>query len=344
MIKALPVAEFLSAGLPVIDVRSPGEYARGHIPAAVNVPLFEDAERAVVGTLYKRAGRDAAVLEGLRITGPKLAGIVEHVRIIAPEGRVAVHCWRGGERSSSIAWLLGKAGFEFVVTLTGGYKAFRNLVLREVGHPRPMNILGGYTGSGKTETLSHLRSLGEQVIDLEAMADHKGSSYGALGEAPQPTTEQFENLLWHSLLKSDPGRAIWVEDESPMIGRVKIPDAFFALMRSAPLFFVEVPIEDRALRLVQDYGRFPIDQLAEATKRIGKRIGPQHCKTALHALETGDLLTVAMIALQYYDRTYAHGASKRDPAKVVRIPGSGTDLRSLAKRLQVHATAPVTDR
>jgi len=112
-------------------------------------------------------------------------------------------------------------------------------------------------------------------------------------------------------------------------------------MRSAQLFFVEVPFEDRAGRLVQDYGRFPKEQLAEATKRIGKRIGPQHCRAALDALEAGDLLTVAMTALRYYDRTYAYGAARRDPGKVVRIPATGTDLRSLAHRLKAHAAAPI---
>lgn len=339
MIKALSFVDFLAAGSPIIDVRSPGEFKRGHIPGAHNLPLFSDEERSIVGTLYKQTGRDAAVLEGLRIVGPKMAWLVEQSRTWAPDGRIAVHCWRGGERSGSVAWLLDKAGFTDVDTLKGGYKAFRNHVLKDVAQPRSLCILGGYTGTGKTEMLGHLRDLGEQVIDLEALAHHKGSSYGAIGEAPQPTTEHFENLLWQALNLCDPERPIWLEDESLMIGRVKIPDAFFAQMRSVMLYFAEMSMEERASRLVKDYGRYPKEQLVEATKRIEKRIGPQHCKAALEALEAGDLHAVALAALRYYDQTYAHGSSKREPQRVLRFPVHATELRALAQRLKDHVAA-----
>ena len=324
----------------MIDVRSPGEFDRGHIPGARNLPLFTDEERAIVGTLYKQQGRDAAVLEGLRIVGPKLATIVEQARSLSPDGRIRVHCWRGGERSGSVAWLLDKSGFAEVVTLKGGYKSFRNQVLASFAAPLDLRVLGGYTGTGKTETLHHLRAQGEQVIDLEGLANHKGSTYGAIGEAPQPTTEHFENLLWTATRACDAQRPIWVEDESQMIGRVKLPDQFFANMRDALLFFAEMPVEERAARLVSDYGKYPKEQLAEATKRIEKRLGPQHCKAALAALDADDLFTVAVITLGYYDKTYLRGASLRDPARVINMPASANDLRGLAERLiaHVHAT------
>ncbi len=340
MLRALGIDEWLALTTPIIDVRSPGEFARGHIPGAHSLPLFTDEERAIVGTLYKQQGRDAAVLEGLRIVGPKLASIVEQARALAPDGRIRVHCWRGGERSGSVAWLLDKSGFPEVQTLRQGYKAFRHLVLASFADPVELRVLGGYTGTGKTETLGHLRERGQQVVDLEALAHHKGSSYGAIGEAPQPTTEHFENLLWHALRALDPARPIWVEDESLMIGRTKIPDAFFAQMRGAILFFADMPVEERASRLVADYGKYPKEQLAEATKRIERRLGPQHCKAALAALEADDLLTVAMITLGYYDKTYSRGASQRDPARVVHLPASTSDLRGLADRLIAHAHAP----
>ncbi len=325
---------------PVIDVRSPGEFARGHIPGARSHPLFSDEERAIVGTLFKQQGRDAAVLEGLRIVGPKLAFFVEAARAVTPDGRIRVHCWRGGERSGSVAWLLDKSGFAEVLTLKGGYKAFRNLVNTSFMAPLELRVLGGYTGTGKTETLRHLRDLGQQVIDLEAMAHHKGSSFGAIGEDPQPATEHFENLLWRALRSLDTARPIWVEDESMMIGRAKIHDDFFKQMREAHLFFAHMPVEERAARLVVDYGRYPKVQLAEATKRIEKRLGPQHCKTALEALESGDLFTVAMITLNYYDKTYLRGASQRDPARVTTLPASANDLRGLAERLISYAHPP----
>ena len=324
----------------MIDVRSPGEFARGHIPGARSHPLFSDEERAVVGTLYKQQGRDAAVLEGLRIVGPKLATIVEQARAVAPDGRIRVHCWRGGERSGSVAWLLDKSGFAEVLTLKGGYKSFRNLVLSSFTAPLELRVLGGYTGTGKTETLRHLRDLGQQVIDLEALAHHKGSSFGAIGEKPQPTTEHFENLIWQDLRSLDTTRPIWVEDESMMIGRAKIHDDLFAQMRAARLFFADMPMEERAARLVVDYGKYPKDQLAEATKRIEKRLGPQHCKTALEALDAGDLYTVAMITLSYYDKTYLRGASQRDPARVTTLRASANDLRGLAERLIAHVHDP----
>ncbi len=334
----LPIEAFLeaTAQVPIIDVRSPGEFARGHIPGAHSVPLFSDDERAVVGTLYKQQGRDPAMLEGLRIVGPKLAPIVEQARSISPEGRIAVHCWRGGERSGSVAWLLDKAGFGEVLVLKRGYKAFRHYVLGTFRTPYRLQVLGGYTGTGKTETLQHLKALGEQVVDLEGLAHHKGSSYGALGEAPQPTTEHFENLVWSALRHCDRERPIWVEDESLMIGRTRIPDDLFAQMRAATLFFADMPIEERADRLVVDYGRFPKDQLAEATKRIERRLGPQHCKAALEALEAGDLRTVALITLRYYDKAYLRGVEGRSPDRVVRVPASANDLRGLAQRLKRH--------
>ena len=336
LVRSLNIADFLALDAPVVDVRSPGEFQRGHLPGARSLPLFSDEERAVVGTLYKQNGRDEAVLEGLRIVGPKLAGIVEAAKAVAPAGRIRVHCWRGGERSASVAWLLDKAGFVEVSTLRGGYKSFRNHVLGSFGAAMDLRVLGGYTGTGKTETLRLLADHGAQVIDLEALASHKGSAFGAIGEAPQPTTEQFENLLWNTARQLDPWRPIWVEDESVMIGRVKLPDPFFARLRSAQLYFAEMPLEERAARLVADYGSYPKEELADAVHRIEKRLGPQHCKTALEALAMNDLFTVARITLQYYDKAYARGAALREPSRVVRVQASATDLQGLADRLIAH--------
>lgn len=341
MIASLSIAEFLQGDAPIIDVRAPKEFAQGRIPGAHALPLFCDEERAVVGTLYKQQGRDAAVLEGLRIVGPRLADLVAQARAIAPDGRIRVHCWRGGERSGSVAWLLDKAGFAEVSTLRGGYKAFRGHVLASFDAPIELRVLGGYTGSGKTELLHMLKAQGEQVIDLEGLANHKGSSFGALGERPQPTTEQFENLLWSESRALDRSRPIWVEDESLMIGRCKIPQPFYDRMRAATLFFVDMPQEERAERLVADYGKYPKEQLAEAIKRIEKRLGPQHCKAALEALAAGDLKSVARITLTYYDKAYRRGLAMRNPGRVVRISAEAPHLHGLTDRIaaiaHVHA-------
>lgn len=333
MVRALGIAEFIALDAPIIDVRSPKEFAQGHIPFASSLPLFTDEERAIVGTLYKQSGRDAAVLDGLRIVGPKLAGIVEQARALAPNGRIGVHCWRGGERSGSVAWLLDKAGFAEVATLRGGYKSFRNHVLASFDSPIDLRVLGGYTGTGKTELLGHLSALGAQVIDLEALAHHKGSSFGALGQLPQPTTEHFENMLWHALQRTDGSRTIWVEDESLMIGRCKIPEAFFDQMRAALLVFADMPQDQRAERLMKDYGGFPKQQLAEALKRIERRLGPQHCKAALESLDAGDLKTVASITLTYYDKTYRRGMEAREVSRVITLPADCGDMRGLAAQI-----------
>ena len=331
-----PIDRFLSARVPLIDVRSPGEYLRGHIPGAFNVPLFTDQERAVVGTLYKQTGRDAAMLEGLRIIGPKMAEIVEQARTLAPDGKVGVHCWRGGERSASVAWLLEKAGFQEVIVLKRGYKSFRERVLASLSLSWVLEVLGGYTGTGKTELLGLLRQEGEQIVDLEGLAHHKGSSFGGIGEKVQPTTEHFENLLWDALSQLDPGRSIWVEDESQLGGHVKIPDPFFALMRSRTVHFIDMPVEQRAARLVKDYGDFPEEELAAATLRIQKRLGPQHAKEALEALKTGDLHRVALIMLTYYDKTYARGLAARDPKKTRILPAGECSHQQLALKLLEH--------
>lgn len=300
------------------------------------MPLFTDQERAVVGTLYKQTGRDAAMLEGLRIIGPKMAGIVEKARELAPEGRIGVHCWRGGERSASVAWLLEKAGFKEVLVLSRGYKAFREHVLASFPLPWKLDVLGGFTGTGKTELLGLLREQGEQIVDLEGLAHHKGSSYGGIGEKEQPSTEQFENLIWHALTRLDPARPIWVEDESQLVGHVKIPDPFFARMRSRTVHFIDMPVEQRAARLVQDYGAFPKEELAAATQRIQKRLGPQHAKEALEALEAGDLYRVALITLTYYDKTYARGLAARDPQKTRIMPAGDLSHPDLALKLLEH--------
>jgi tRNA 2-selenouridine synthase len=296
----------LEAGRVLLDVRSPSEYAHGHIPGAQSLPLFSDEERAEIGTLYKQAGPEQALLKGLERVGPKMRSLVETARQIAPSGKVALHCWRGGQRSSSVGWLLAMAGLQ-VQVVAGGYKAYRNYILSQFAErPARLLIIGGPTGAGKTEVLHALREQGEQIIDLEGLAHHKGSAFGALGEVPQPTVEQFENDLFEAFRHMDPQRAIWLENESRAIGRVYIPDPFWRRMLAAPLFQLEVPFEQRLARLVKVYAQYPQVQLAEAFAKIGKRLGGQHLKAALAALDAGDYEAAAAVALSYYDKAYAH--------------------------------------
>jgi tRNA 2-selenouridine synthase len=343
MAQALPADAFLSGDRPLIDVRSPGEFTRGHIPGAINLPLFTDPERAVVGTLYKQEGRDAALLEGLRITGPKLADLVEQARTLAPEGRIGVHCWRGGERSASVAWLLEKAGFREVCVLAKGYKAFRRHVQTSFVQPLRLKVVGGATGAGKTELLAELRLRGAQVVDLEALAAHKGSSFGSIGMPPQPTTEHFENLLWKALRDLDPRRTLWLEDESATIGRVKIPDSLYRQMREAHVVYMERSAVQRAKRLAVDYGSGSKEDLAAALVRIAKRIGPQHTKAALEALRNGNLEAVARIALVYYDKTYAFGLSNRSQEQITKVQADRMSTTEIADQLIQHERIETTN-
>lgn len=336
---SLSPADFLakSQSFPIIDVRSPAEYAHAHIPSAINIPLFDNEERAKVGTYYKQAGKDAAVLLGLKLVGPKLANFVTQSKALNSQ-EVLVHCWRGGMRSGSFAWLLETAGLR-VSTLTGGYKAYRNHLLQAFSEPKNILILGGTTGSGKTETLHELQKLGEQVIDLEKLACHKGSSFGMLGQMVQPSTEQFENQLYQVWQQLDPNKRIWIEDESRRIGSCLVPLAFWQQLQSAPVVILNVPLAERIQFLVEHYGYFDHQLLREALGRIKKRLGGQHHQAAIEALAQGDYATVAEITLVYYDKTYRYDLAKRDASQIQEISVTSTDAVENAATLLRWANA-----
>ena len=320
MEKLLTPAELLAenGSRPLLDVRSPGEFRRGHIPGAVSFPLFTDGERAQVGTIYKQQGKEAALALGLEFVGPKMAGLVREAQRIAPGKRLAVHCWRGGQRSRSVAWLLGMAGFE-VQLLAGGYKNYRRHILENTGKTPPMLIvIGGRTGTGKTKILHELTRLGEQIIDLEAIAHHKGSAFGWLGEQPQPTVEQFENDLFEAMRGLDPARRVWVENESRSIGQVFLPDSFWAQMKAAPLLNIAIPFEARVQNLLDDYAHFSAADLELSFQKIDRKLGGLQLKNALEALRGGDFRAAAEIALHYYDKTYQHGL-ENNPSPAIRL-------------------------
>lgn len=294
-------------------MRSPGEYAHAHIPGALNLPLFTDAERAVIGTVYKREGHDAAVMMGLEIVGPKAGGLAAAGRELAGKQSVFLHCWRGGMRSKSMATLLETAGVQGVL-LEGGYKSYRAEAQTYFEKHWNIKILGGRTGSKKTEVLHALKDLGEQIIDLEGLAKHKGSAFGNLEAAEQPSTEHFENLLFQELLRLDISRPIWIEDESHTVGKVFIPENFWRQMRSAPVIFLDIPEDTRAEYLADAYMRMGVDtsRVEDALGKIRKRLGGQHYHAAMEAFKSGDYLAATKIVLVYYDKTYAYGLSTRD--------------------------------
>ena len=316
----------------LLDVRSPGEYSRGHIPGAISFPLFTDAERATVGTLYKQKGKDEAVLEGLRIVGPKMAGFVEEAARLSPNKKIMLHCWRGGMRSASVAWLLQQAGFETRL-LKGGYKAYRADIHQFLEQKFPFLVITGPTGSKKTKILQALRDKGEQVIDLETLANHKGSAFGALGMEPQPTIEQFENQLHLELSKLDLNRRIWIEDESRKIGTVVLYEGFWKQIKSVPVLLVNLSIQERIEFLVYEYGNFPAEKLEESILKIAKRLGGQHVKAAMEALEFGELHQVAAITLNYYDKAYLYALENRKAHILHRLDIDGLSHETIAEKI-----------
>ena len=304
MIETLEVLDFLSTNSPIIDVRSPAEYAHGHIPNAVNIPIFDNEQRAVIGTLYKQVGKEQAVEKGLAIVGPKMEAFVAESKRIAIDKKVHVHCWRGGMRSTSFAWLLQTASLHPSL-LKEGYKNYRKYVLAYLQNLNlKIVVLGGFTGSGKTHILHQLKEMGQQVIDLEGLACHKGSVFGALGQSEQPTNEQFENNLAYELNMLNHALPIWVEAESRLIGNICIHVGFWNNMKKGFRINIVMDIAHRANRLAEEYGKMPVEDLIVCIQKIESRLGIQHTTQAIKALKNGEVHQCALICLKYYDKYY----------------------------------------
>ncbi|MBK7307161.1 MAG: tRNA 2-selenouridine(34) synthase MnmH [Chitinophagaceae bacterium] len=320
-VQKISIEEFLSLAkqYPVLDVRSPGEYTHAHIPTAHSLPLFTDEERKQVGTAYKQQSREAAIKIGLDYFGLKMRKMVEEIEgivrsqesgvknlqasdseLLTPNS-VLVHCWRGGMRSAAVAWLLDLYGFK-VYLLVGGYKAYRKWILEQFEKDYNFNIIGGYTGSGKTLLVHELIKENKTVIDLEGLANHKGSAFGAIENMPQPGQEMFENLLAQALADTGypildestqnqassiqyPASAIYIEDESQRIGNLQIPMPLWHTMRKAPVFFLDIPFEERLNYITEEYGKLKKETLKEAILRIQKRLGGLETKNAINFLK-----------------------------------------------------------
>ena len=320
MFKQLPLSEFLEKAKTtvVVDVRTPLEFAQGHIPGAINIPIFSSEERVLVGTAYKQQGRQPAILLGFEITGPKWAGFIKTAEQIAPDRKILVHCWRGGMRSGALAWAFDLYGFE-VATLKGGYKSFRRAGIDAFSDAYPFTILSGSTGCAKTKTLQEMKILGEQVIDLEDLAQHQGSSFGSMGKLIQPSQEQFENLLAQELQKMDFSKRIWLEDESVTIGKRVIPKPIWLQMRNAPIVKMEIPKEERVVFLNQDYGHLDKEFLKDSVLRIAKRLGPLETKLTLAAIDEGRMKDFIEQVLVYYDKTYLKGLNNRTVLNIKQL-------------------------
>ena len=337
MVRSVSIADFLPMihQVALIDVRTPSEFEHGHIPGACNLPLFSNEERVKVGTTYKQSGREQAILLGFDLTGSKWSGFIKDALIIAPDKKIAVHCWRGGMRSGVMAWALDLYGFE-VYLIDGGYKKYRHWVHQQFAKACKLQVLGGMTGSGKTRLLHQLQDMGEQIIDLEDLAQHKGSSYGTMNKLVQPTQEQFENDFARCLNALDRNNPVWVEDESIAIGKRFIPKPFWNQMQTAPMIDIRVSHQQRIAALAAEYGSLPSEFLIESTERIKKRLGPEQTKFAVAAIRENRIEDFIKIVLVYYDKTYCSGLSKRNTSLIFTLELTNKDITGQAQQILDH--------
>ena len=235
-------------------------------------------------------------------------------------------------RSEQMAWLFDQAGFQ-VAILTGGYKSYRRFIRNGLTRKVDMIVLGGMTGSGKTETLHALHQKGEQILDLEKMANHKGSVFGALGQEAQPTNEQFENNLFSEWMRFDLSRPVWVENESRMIGNITIPEPFYEQMTQARMVILEVPRDKRLPRVIGEYSRFGKEDLKNAILRISEKLGGTRTQEAILAIDDANLDKAAVIALDYYDKSYQFATSAKTGQVILRLSVDEIDPVSVAEKI-----------
>ncbi|WP_431262583.1 tRNA 2-selenouridine(34) synthase MnmH [Roseateles chitinivorans] len=243
----------------VIDVRSPGEFAEDHLPGALNWPVLDDEERRIVGTLYRQDPLEARKL-GAAIVARNIANHLDANRpLMQKHWRPLVYCWRGGQRSGAMNWFLNQIGFKSL-QLVGGYKAFRGEVIKTLAEqPARFDfvVLCGRTGSGKTRLLQALAAAGEQVLDLEALARHRGSVLGALPDRPQPSQKAFDTALWQAMVTLDPARPVYVESESRKIGGIQLPEPLHLRLRQhGRCVWIDMAEAGRVQLLLEDYAHF----------------------------------------------------------------------------------------
>ena len=300
----------------IIDVRAPAEYAEDHIPGAISLPVLDDAERARVGTIYKQINPFTARKLGAALVAQNAARHLQTVLADRPGGwRPLVYCWRGGQRSGSFAMILAQIGWR-VETIQGGYKAWRGLVVDAMYHqpfPAPVIVLDGNTGSGKTALLPHLAAKGVQVLDLEGLAHHRGSLFGAVG--PQPSQKAFETALAYQIKSLDPTRPVVIEAESSKIGNCRLPAALWKAMVSAPRITINAPRAARADHLVTAYP----DMVADPARlsQIIAALRPSHAAELIDTWQSlaqlGDYAPLAASLMQHhYDPRYAKHRARGD--------------------------------
>jgi tRNA 2-selenouridine synthase len=253
----------------LLDARSPAEYAEDHLPDAVNVPVLDDAQRELVGTIYKQRGAFEAKRVGAPIVARNIAAAIERLFADKPRNwKPLVYCWRGGGRSNSLAHVLRQVGWD-ARRIDGGYKAFRKQVVQDLAtlpERFDFRVVCGATGSGKSRLLEALAKMGAQVLDLEVLAAHRGSVLGDLPGAPQPSQKAFETAIWSGLSQADPARPVYVESESKKVGNLRVPERLIERMRESRCIRLEADVDTRVALLLEDYAHFVGDPHALQSK------------------------------------------------------------------------------
>ncbi len=337
---SLTFNRFRSTKGPIIDIRSENEFAQGHWPGSKNLPLLRNEERELVGITYKEKGRDLAIKLGLKLITPKLPEIKKaleeidqiHTKYNHKTNIIKIYCWRGGLRSKAFVWYANLLGFK-TIQLRNGYKAYRKWALDQFKKEWSLIVIGGRTGTGKTDLLQTLNKLNINIIDLEELAKHRGSSFGSIGLAKQPSTEQFENLIAESLnkFKKNSFKQIWIEDENPNLGKCRVPVDLYKKMQTAPLIEIVRTENERVTRLIELYGKLPKKYLKEATIRINKRLGSERTKLAVKAIEEEKWREACLTMLHYYDKCYDFQLKKTKPSTSIDI--SGLNNEEAARRI-----------
>ena len=278
---AATVAQTLDRFDTIIDARTPAEFALDHIPGAENWPSLDNEQRIVIGTMYKQVNAFEAKKRGAAMVFHNIASHVERAVIDKPKGwRPVVYCWRGGNRSGAMAWALGAIGFQ-VTLIEGGYKAWRAELVADIPRrvsPLTFKVVCGPTGCGKTRLLHALAAQGAQVLDLEDLAQHRGSVLGHLPGTQQPSQKYFDTLIWSALQRFDPSRPVFVESESKKVGNLRVPDALMDAMRASPCIDLQLPDDERVGLLLEDYAYLVNDptyfcgRLLALTELRGKQV------------------------------------------------------------------------
>ena len=332
-----PVTDFRNLASPIVDVRSPSEFCQGHWPGAINIPLFSDIEREIIGKSYKKESRLKAILNGLKATLPKTRKILEIIfqTAIKKEGvnkSLRIYCWRGGMRSNAFAWLARTIGIKTYI-LKGGYKSYRKWVLYQFEADLPIRLIGGKTGTRKTDLLNYINKENIYVIDLEGIANHRGSSFGSLGMEKQPSTQQFENILAESLSNFHKSNAneIWLEAESSNLGKCRIPNKLYSNMKKAPVLEIIKTKHERVKNLVDVYSQNSQTELKDAVNKISKRLGPQRTTEALISIEKKEWSKACEAMLDYYDKCYEYELKKAKNINSINL--SGLNLESSLNKI-----------